>query len=71
MLISTLNQALTAVKNMNREEVNNLTNGIEAEGCWICTDRRKKRDFCIRYIISMWGADRWGMIRLIYNAQEN
>ena len=71
MLIGTLNQAITAVNAMNRNEVNTLTISIEDEGCWICQDRRKKRDFCIRYIISMWGADRWGMIRLIYNAQEN
>jgi hypothetical protein len=71
MLIGTLNQAIGTIRTMKREEINTLTTGIEDEGCWVCRDRRKKRDFCIRYIISMWDADRCGMIRLIYNAQEN
>lgn len=70
-MIGTLNQALAAVNAMNRNEVNTLTASIEDAGCWICSDRRKKRDFCARYIISLWDVSHWDMVRLIYNAQED
>ena len=71
MLIGTLNQAFAAVKNMTREEVNTLTASIEAEGFGTCTDRRKKRAFCINSILFNWDASRWDITRMIYNAQAD
>ena len=71
MLISTLNQALAAIRVMNRNEINALTSQIEENEALHCTDRRKKREFCNRNIILMWDTSRWDMIRYIYNAQEN
>ena len=71
MLIGTLNQALAAINAMNRKEVNDLTANIEEQCLVYCTDKRKKRDFCIRYIVSVWDNYRWDVIRMIYDAQED
>lgn len=71
MLIGTLNQALAAIKAMNRNEINALTAELENDGALHCSDRRKKREFCTHNIILLWDAAKWDMIRHIYNAQEN
>jgi hypothetical protein len=71
MLIGTLPQALAAINAMNRNEINALTAELEENGALHCSDRRRKREFCTRNIILMLDADRWDMIRMIYNAQEN
>ena len=71
MLISTLNQALAAIRAMNRNEINVLTAQIEENEALHCADRRKKREVCNSNIILMWDTSRWDMIRYIYNAQEN
>lgn len=70
MLIGTLNQALAAIRSMNRHEIDTLTNELETDGGLYCKDRRKKRDFCTRNIILMWDNARWDMVRYIYNAMD-
>ena len=69
MLIGTLNQALAAIKSMNRAEIDALTSELEADGALHCSDRRKKREFCTRNVILLWDIARWDMVRCIYNAQ--
>lgn len=70
-MISTMNQAFTAINAMNRNELTELMTALEKWFGERCYDRRRKRDYCKNVACMFWNEARWDVIRMIYNAQEN
>ena len=66
MMITTMNEALVALKNMTTEQVNGFVYSLEMEG-WYRDNRRKTRAFCKEVIIFNWDYDRNAILRAIYN----
>lgn len=69
MLIGTLNQALAAIRMMNKKQLDGLVYDLEMEG-WYCSDKRRKRWFCTQVAVSNWQRDWSTITRCIYNNQD-
>lgn len=69
MLIGSLNQALGAIRAMNKKQLDGLVYDLEMEG-WYCSDKRRKRWFCTQVAVSNWQCDWQTIIRCIYNNQD-
>ena len=52
-LIGRMEEALRVVKSLNRAQLDSLVYDLEKEG-WYCSDKWRKRAFCIDVIISNW-----------------
>jgi hypothetical protein len=66
MMITTMNDALVALKKMNTKQVNSFVYDLECEG-WYRDNRRKTRAFCAEVIIFNWDYDRHAILRALYN----
>ena len=65
-LIGRMEEALRVVKSLSKAQLDSLVYDLEREG-WYCSDKRRKRAFCIDVIISNWSYDRSLITRCLYN----